>query len=218
MAEQALAHSAARDYIWGGPITPLVYVAHSMGGFHSRLYRDRNPERVGALVLCDPVNADSVLYPGILHQFPSTPSIQPSLTSLGLARILTWMRLPIFDAIFELPYQYQALYLNIIARAQWFETSRDEWTWWPDNAQRCKETQPLGDLPLKVLVADASTALYPSETVKVAQLSTNSTIIHFPGQPHGFIMHAENEEKIESLIKDSWNTVIARNKKKVLGW
>ncbi len=125
--------------------------------------------------------------------------------------MVAWLRVPLFATIYQLPYELQSTYLNNVLKSQWVVTSEQEWNGWPDNAKRCNETDPLGDFPLTLLVANSSESLPPNETKLVANLSTNSTTYFITDATHQFVMNEKYTPVIAQHIKESWQYLKSKN-------
>jgi pimeloyl-ACP methyl ester carboxylesterase len=86
---------------------PYVLVGHSIGGDHAMTYAARYPEQVAGMVLLDTTSPYRAASTGELHAGPpSAVAVLPSLTRLGIGRLLPasiWPTLPEAAAA-----QYQA--------------------------------------------------------------------------------------------------------------
>lgn len=222
MVEETRAHEVAKDYIFeGGVRKPLVYVGHSMAGFHSRIYNHLNPGAIGSLVLCDSVSADSVgpdIGKGVVNGLYTTNlgmwnGNEGLLLGNGMLRFLYWFGIIVPPTVKLMPKEIQGkMYYNAL-QTRYIETAYQEYLYWGDNAQRCKDSGLLGDLPLKVLVADNSVAadgtgfFYPNLTAEIALLSNRSSVHHFTGADHFFVLNEEFTDPIVDLVRDSWESL-----------
>jgi pimeloyl-ACP methyl ester carboxylesterase len=77
---------------------PYVLVGHSIGGDYAMTYAARYPEQVAGMVLLDATSPYRAASTGALHSGPpSTIAVLPSLTRLGIGRLLPtsiWSALP----------------------------------------------------------------------------------------------------------------------------
>eukprot|EP00520_Triparma_pacifica_P010167 CAMPEP_0118649694 /NCGR_PEP_ID=MMETSP0785-20121206/9838_1 /TAXON_ID=91992 /ORGANISM="Bolidomonas pacifica, Strain CCMP 1866" /LENGTH=435 /DNA_ID=CAMNT_0006541995 /DNA_START=430 /DNA_END=1734 /DNA_ORIENTATION=- len=195
--ETELLLKAAEEYVWDGKgRSKLLLAGHSMAGFQMRIFQDRNPELVGAILFADAVNPDFVPGAGFGNRFPSNPVtyfsfwfIAPSIQPITLY----FAPLQMFPDDNKYVPDYNHRYSYIVSRNQWYETAISEWSCWPENAARTSECGTnkdgsLGDLPIHVFVAQKSEAFDSySETEQLAKISSTSSLTLLADAAHGFI-------------------------------
>ena len=182
-----------------------------------RIFQDRNPSLVSAILFADAVNPDYVDGVGFGNRFRSNP-----VNFFG-AFILVPMLRPVFMVLAGAslsPFldfdpkdttdikNFGAVYSYIVATSQWFETSDDEWITWPEHAARTSEcgvhkNGTIGDLPIHVFVAQKSEAFETwEETLAVREISTASNVTLLQNAPHSFIFEYEYTDVLGGALLD----------------
>ena len=208
MRETELMLDEAESYVWGEGgrgDRKMLLVGHSMAGFQMRIFQDRNPELVSGIVFADAVNPDFIDAPGFGNRFDydffytfganflAPSGLMPVLTSMNKRIVAGGAGIP-EDAPVNRQYNdVQERYSYITSKTRWFETAKEEWQSWPENAARTAECGSnkdgkLGDLPIYVFAAKDSVAFnFYTEPLALEELSTNSTSEIVEGAKHGFI-------------------------------
>ncbi len=140
---------------------PYVLVGHSDGGYHVRLFASRYPDEVAGLVLVDPAHEDPEgrLVPSMA--FPNKPFIQGlkamAITArLGLIRLDKRAdRLLLLQSFEQLPADIQEVRWALMTLPKAFRAAYDELSVLPESALQVSAADPLPDVPLVVLTADA---------------------------------------------------------------
>jgi pimeloyl-ACP methyl ester carboxylesterase len=150
---------------------PYVLVGHSIGGDHAMVYADRYPEQVAGMVLLDATSPYRTAA-GTVHAGPPGPvAVLPSLTRLGVGRMLPtsfWSALPEPAAS-----QYKAF----AASPRGWRNTVDETGTMPALLSQAQELSTLGSVPLVVLTAAGHDADpdWADAHNRMAELSTNSS-------------------------------------------
>jgi pimeloyl-ACP methyl ester carboxylesterase len=152
---------------------PYVLVGHSTGGPYAMTYAARYPDQVAGLVLLDSASPEQFTrmpaYPGLYATVLKRGyALLPTLSRLGLGEIPTSSHLPAADA---------AKVTAITSAPRYYRNERDEVSVIPKVFAQAQALTTLGDRPLAVLTASAtstSTAGWPGAQDALAALSTNS--------------------------------------------
>ena len=152
---------------------PYVLVGHSTGGTHAMTYAARYPEQVAGLVLLDSSSPQQFTrmpaYPGVYAMLRRLYGVLPTLSRLGLGQLVPGTsHLPGADATT----------VNAMTSApQAYRNQRDEVSVLPEVFTQAQALTTLGDRPLAVLTASATsdgTDGWDGAQDRLATLSTNS--------------------------------------------
>jgi pimeloyl-ACP methyl ester carboxylesterase len=151
---------------------PFVLVGHSTGGTYAMTYAARYPDQVAGLVLLDSSSPEQFTrmsaFPGQYAIMRRAYAVLPTLSRLGLGRMFPAPHLPGADA---------ARVDAITSGARAFRNQRDEISVIPEVFAQAQALTTLGDRPLAVLTASATsteTDGWVGAQDQLAALSTNS--------------------------------------------
>jgi pimeloyl-ACP methyl ester carboxylesterase len=132
---------------------PFVLVGHSTGGTYAMTYADRYPEQVAGLVLLDSSSPEQFTrmpaYAGQYALMRRIYAVMPTLSRLGLGQVPPSSDLPAADA---------AEVAAITSTPQYYRNQRDEVSVIPEVFTQAQALTTLGDRPLAVLTASATSA------------------------------------------------------------
>jgi pimeloyl-ACP methyl ester carboxylesterase len=177
---------------------PFVLVGHSIGGDHAMVYADRYPQQVAGMVLLDATNPYRTAA-GTTHAGSPGPfALAPSLTRLGVGRLLptsSWSSLPEPAAS-----RYQAF----AASPRGWRNTVDETATMPALLSRAQELSTLGSTPLVVLTAAGphADATWADAQDRMAELSTNSSHRHAEASHAGLLDDASGAQQSAAAIDD----------------
>ena len=131
---------------------PYVLVGHSTGGTYAMTYAARYPEQVAGMVLLDSSSPEQFTrMPAFSGQYTMmmrpTYSLMPTLSRLGVGQIPVTSHLPAADA---------AKVTAITSRPKYYRNQRDEVSVIPEVFAQAQALTTLGDRPLAVLTASAT--------------------------------------------------------------
>ena len=152
---------------------PYVLVGHSTGGTYAMNYAARYPEQVAGMVLLDSSSPEQFTrMPAFSGQYTMMMrpmySLMPTLSRLGVGQIPASSHLPAADA---------AKVTKITSRPQYYRSQRDEVSVIPEVFAQAQALTTLGDRPLAVLTASATstgTDGWVGAQDQLAVLSSNS--------------------------------------------
>jgi len=152
---------------------PYVLVGHSTGGTYAMNYAARYPEQVAGLVLLDSSSPEQFTrMPAFSGQYTMmmrpTYSLMPTLSRLGVGQIPATSHLPAADA---------TKVTAITSRPKYYRNQRDEVSVIPEVFAQAQALTTLGDRPLAVLTASATstgTDGWVGAQDQLATLSSNS--------------------------------------------
>ncbi|HEU4349303.1 MAG TPA: alpha/beta hydrolase [Actinoplanes sp.] len=152
---------------------PYVLVGHSTGGTYAMTYAARYPEQVAGLVLLDSSSPEQFTrmpaYPGQYAMMRRAYALLPTLSRLGLGHLV--------PATSHLPAADAALVTAITSTPQAYRNQRDEVSVIPEVFAQAQALTTLGDRPLAVLTASATstgTDGWVGAQDQLAALSPNS--------------------------------------------
>lgn len=193
---------------------PYTLVAHSLGGRYARLFAAQHPELVTGMVLVDARSDyhDQALTAEALAamEAQNAPNlIQTLLQRFGLMRLVGPQLLASFLPGFEkLPADVQQAFIVLSARPVTQAATGSELAARQANDARLATTT-LGELPLRVLVAQQTLDLEPTwlpGQEQQAALSTNSTLTILNG---GHYLQFSNPDAVSAAIAEvvltNWN-------------
>ncbi len=133
---------------------PYVLVGHSTGGTYALTYAARHPDQVAGLVLLDSSSPEQFTrMPAFPSQYPQMrrgAAIMPTLSRLGVVHLASGAsHLPAADA---------ARVDAITSAPRAFRVQRDEVSVLPEVFAQAQALRTLGDRPLAVLTASATSA------------------------------------------------------------
>ncbi|GGN90993.1 hypothetical protein GCM10010969_02020 [Saccharibacillus kuerlensis] len=188
-----------------GIVRPFILVGHSLGGFYARLYAERYPEDVAALVLIDASHEDEIrgLFP-----IPYLKRQRLSVRLYGLAKhvartgLLPWLAerrwIPGFGKFAaKLPEQAENAIWTSVFRANSLEAAESEYNCFVGETGSVPRSR-FARLPLAVIKAgiyrpagspkptirqEVERTLY-STALKMQQLSEKSRLIEVEGSGH----------------------------------
>ena len=152
---------------------PYVLVGHSTGGTYAMTYAARYPEQVAGLVLLDSSSPEQFTrMPAFSGQYTvmmrPTYSLMQTLSRLGVGQIPVTSHLPAADA---------SRVTAITSRPKYYRNQRDEVSVIPEVFAQAQALTTLGDRPLAVLTASATstgTDGWVDAQDQLAALSSNS--------------------------------------------
>jgi pimeloyl-ACP methyl ester carboxylesterase len=152
---------------------PFVVVGHSTGGPYAMTYAARYPGQVAGLVLLDSASPEQFTrMPAYPSQYATVLkrgySLMPTLSRLGLGQVPTSSHLPVADA---------ARVAAITSTPRYYRNARDEVSVIPRVFAQARALTTLGDRPLAVLTASATssgTDGWAGAQDQLAALSTSS--------------------------------------------
>ena len=152
---------------------PYVLVGHSTGGTYAMTYAARYPEQVAGMVLLDSSSPEQFTrMPAFSGQYTMmmrpTYSLMPTLSRLGVGQIPVTSHLPAADA---------AKVTAITSTPKYYRNQRDEVSVIPEVFAQAQALTTLGDRPLAVLTASATstgTDGWVGAQDQLAALSSNS--------------------------------------------
>ena len=152
---------------------PYVLVGHSTGGTYAMTYAARYPQQVAGMVLLDSSSPEQFTQmPAFSGQYTMmmrpTYSLMPTLSRLGAGQIPVTSHLPAADA---------AKVTAITSAPKYYQNQRDEVSVIPEVFAQAQALTTLGDRPLAVLTASATstgTDGWVGAQDQLAVLSTNS--------------------------------------------
>jgi len=152
---------------------PYVLVGHSTGGTYAMTYAARYPQQVAGMVLLDSSSPEQFTQmPAFSGQYTMmmrpTYSLMPTLSRLGAGQIPVTSHLPAADA---------AKVTAITSAPKYYRNQRDEVSVIPEVFAQAQALTTLGDRPLAVLTASATstgTDGWVGAQDQLAVLSTNS--------------------------------------------
>ena len=152
---------------------PYVLVGHSTGGTYAMTYAARYPEQVAGLVLLDSSSPEQFTrMPAFSGQYTvmmrPTYSLMQTLSRLGVGQIPVTSHLPAADA---------SRVTAITSRPKYYRNQRDEVSVIPEVFAQAQALTTLGDRPLAVLTASATstgTDGWVGAQDQLAALSSNS--------------------------------------------
>jgi pimeloyl-ACP methyl ester carboxylesterase len=152
---------------------PFVLAGHSTGGTYAMTYAARYPEQVAGLVLLDSSSPEQFsrmpAFPGLYAiVLRRGYAMMPTLSRLGLGQVPASSHLPAADA---------AKVTAITSSPKYYRNQRDEISGIPKVFDQARALTTLGERPLTVLTASAtSTATegWDGAQDQLAALSTNS--------------------------------------------
>jgi pimeloyl-ACP methyl ester carboxylesterase len=152
---------------------PFVLVGHSTGGTYAMTYAARYPEQIAGLVLLDGSSPEQFTrmpaYPGLYAMMRRIYALMPTLSRLGLGHLVPENS--------HLPTDVAAKVAAIASAPQYYRNQRDEWSIIPKVFTQAQALATLGDRPLAVLTASASstgTEGWDGAQDQLAALSSNS--------------------------------------------
>ncbi|HET7278584.1 MAG TPA: alpha/beta hydrolase [Dermatophilaceae bacterium] len=152
---------------------PYVLVGHSTGGTYAMTYAARYPEQVAGLVLLDSSSPEQFTrMPAFAGQYTMMMrpmySLMPTLSRLGVGQIPVTSHLPDADA---------SRVTAITSRPKYYRNQRDEVSVIPEAFAQAQALTTLGDRPIAVLTASATstgTDGWVGAQDQLAMLSANS--------------------------------------------
>jgi pimeloyl-ACP methyl ester carboxylesterase len=173
---------------------PFVLVGHSWGGGVVRLLAERRTD-VAGLVLIEPFHADGFVARGLPDSTlggadPAQAASLPWLGRLGVTRFAPGL-LGFPSDVPGLPERERAELRAYLASPAAAEAMLDVERALPATQAALRAAGPLGDLPLAVVIGDASdnaTVGLPLQREYLA-LSSRAVERHVPGADHGSLVH-----------------------------
>jgi pimeloyl-ACP methyl ester carboxylesterase len=169
---------------------PYLLVAHSYGGFASRLFASRNADRMAGLVLADTTPPEFLQ----ITTEDDNRLTQILQAVLQVAQASAWNQqteAPLLTLINDVPDDLRPVYLERAKRPTFIQAALDEWTVRMESAEQVMAVRALGDVPLVVLVAAKRLELANERDIRwvqlqaqMATLSTRSQLIAPVGSDH----------------------------------
>lgn len=168
---------------------PYVLVAHSMGGYHARVFADQFPDEVAGMVLIDVSHEAMFSYwpPEYARRDQQQIDLARFGAPLGLVRLAHALgALPELEAfVRQFPATAQGPLRSFLLRRSHYVTWNSELAVREQSAAEVHATRPFGDRPLIVLTAGAHTVPGQSDSTaterrwqahqrELLALSTNS--------------------------------------------
>lgn len=200
--------------------TPVVIIAHSVGGIYARHFIDEHKDKVAGVILVDSRNEffkdESTAEYNEAFFGSQSQSMNKMLARLGVTRLFG------ANTLEGMPkYISKEKYAHVQYDAPFFKTLDEEVKHIPDNVEKLKELQSLKDIPLTIITpeeADTQAAelgfsneqekeinqkwLHAQE--KLTELSTNSEFVTVPDSSHAVMYDQPDviEEEVLQMIED----------------
>jgi pimeloyl-ACP methyl ester carboxylesterase len=163
---------------------PYLMVAHSLGGYTTRLFATRHRQEVAGLVLIDTTHEDTWTHPEIRaanQQFGVFASICRATTPIGLFRVLGHIGLLAHPFPALLPPEQQAAATALTLRPHYCPTIDEETDLEniQESAVQLRVTRRPLDLPVLVLTADAG---YPDDAYRAHWLADQADLLRLSSQ------------------------------------
>jgi pimeloyl-ACP methyl ester carboxylesterase len=178
---------------------PFVFVGHSSGAVHVRIFAGRYPDQVAGVVLLDgqPPEAFEGLpaYPAFYGAFRRISALLPSVARFGVGRLVPPDR--------ALPEPARDIRHLHHASPRLYRSLRDEFAELPTSLAQARSFQNLGDRPLVVVTAtrDALAGWLPLQA-RLARLSTNSSHRLVPYTHEALVTDRTAAEASTQAIRD----------------